>query len=335
DMAGYKPSKNLYKWQISTDGGNSWTEVSGSRYTVTKDLTGSTLKIKPANFDLDASNGIRFRAAVSADTSRPNFCNTVYTPALSLNVDKAHLNPPTIDLLGESDFCTTDCHVYPVYEAKLTPGYEVAWKQNGSGVLEWDGNDHKRGYTVHDGDKVIGVLYGNSACVNRMNISDTITVRFHRPVKVKAWADTMIRKNDAAMLHALATGGSGSISYKWTDASLVQNDTLAETLTKSLSSTRIFTVTASDSFSCAGTATVLVKVNDTCITDVALQGPESVCVNKTATFQGLVTGGGLFGPYQTTWTVNPPLLSSDGSAIVPNPNTARMEIADAQPGTYV
>ncbi|MDE5544422.1 MAG: hypothetical protein K2I83_03310, partial [Bacteroidales bacterium] len=74
DMAGYKPSSNLYKWQISTDGGNKWTDVSGSRYTVSKDRTGSTLKIKPANFDLDASNNIRFRAAVSADTSRPNFC---------------------------------------------------------------------------------------------------------------------------------------------------------------------------------------------------------------------------------------------------------------------
>ena len=167
-----------------------------------------------------------------------------------------------------------------------------------------------------------------------MNISDTITVRFHRPVKVKAWADTMIRKNDAAMLHALATEGTGRISYAWEDASEVVNSTLADTWTKSLAATRIFTVTATDSFSCSAKASVLVKVNDTCITDVKLQGPESVCVNETATFQGLVTGGGLFGPYQTSWTVNPPLLSSDGSVIVPNPNTARMDIADAQPGTY-
>ncbi|MDE7102364.1 MAG: hypothetical protein K2O37_06170, partial [Bacteroidales bacterium] len=334
DMAGYKPASNIYMWQISADGGNTWTEVSGSRYTMVQDRTGSTLKIKPAGFDLDASNNVRFRAAVMADTLRDELCNTVYTPALSLNVDTAHLNPPTLDILGEGDFCTTACHIYPTYEARVTPGYGVAWKQNGGGVLEWDGNDHKRSYTVHNGDKVIGVLYGNSVCVNRMNISDTITVRFHRPVKVKAWADTMIRKNDVAMLHALATEGTGSISYSWTDASLVADATLADTWTKPLASTRIFTVKATDSFSCEGKATVLVKVNDTCIVDVKLQGSESVCINETATFQGLVTGGRLFGPYQTAWTVNPPLLSNDGSIIVPNPNTASMSIADAQPGVY-
>ena len=221
NVYGFQPQTNQYTWQISTNNGADWTNLSaGTRYAMSQDRLGGELRIRNVSTDISAGTAV-FRCVVKATDSALAFCPAVISPDIELNVDIAARNLPSIQIVGQTDFCTNDAVLSTVYSVNITPGYEVAWKQNGSGVLEYDGNDHRRGYTVADGDKVIGVLYSGNTCIDRLQISDTLTVHFHPQPSLTAWTDTTIAYGDVAALHAKLMNGTGPVVYSWTPADKV------------------------------------------------------------------------------------------------------------------
>ncbi len=141
---------------------------------------------------------------------------------------------------------------------------------------------------------------------------------FEFPV-VDAGIDQAIPNGWTTQLTGSVTGGSGNVSYQWTPAEFLIDATILNPVTLSLTSTVVFTLTATDETSgCVSTDDVIVSVTGGALYVQATATPNVICAGENADLFAYTTGGG--GDYTYTWTSNPVGFTSNIPDPVVSPN---------------
>jgi hypothetical protein len=138
-----------------------------------------------------------------------------------------------------------------------------------------------------------------SGCSQWMNGTAVIT-NSAAPVVVSS-ADQVIPAGSAALLNAVAGGGSGNYSYQWLPAAFVVNPQSASTATVALNQSTVFTVQATDlqSGCLSNVDSSLVIVSGSVINVSILAQSSSVCYGSLFQLTALPEGG--TGTYSFIW----------------------------------
>ena len=132
-----------------------------------------------------------------------------------------------------------------------------------------------------------------------------------------------------------ATGGTPGYSYKWTPATGLTSDTIANPYAKGLNTTTLYILTVTDATGCSATDQVLITVNPSSLTASAGNGG-SYCAGSggSVTLDGQPTASGGTPVYTYTWS---PALGLSPDSMQPNPiaspvstTTYNLTVSDAR-----
>jgi gliding motility-associated-like protein len=133
---------------------------------------------------------------------------------------------------------------------------------------------------------------------NGCNGSDTVTVNVNPLPSLSASGGTTICNGQSATISATVTGGSGAISYTWSNSSSTANSQ-----TVSPSATTTYTVFATDSLGCTSAQQSITVTVNPLLSVTASASQPTVCAGGSSTLTAAATGGD--GNYTYTW--NPSL----------------------------
>lgn len=147
-------------------------------------------------------------------------------------------------------------------------------------------------------------VYGVNMC--GYGPSSSFPVYVMQPPNVNAGADQYISIGMVAFLNGSVIGGSGSYSYVWSPANLLQNANMQNTTSIPLASSTVFTLAVTDSLTgCTSTDNVQVYVaGGSPLSCMATANPVIICQDSCTTLQAMPSGGS--GSYTYTWTSVPP-----------------------------
>lgn len=149
-------------------------------------------------------------------------------------------------------------------------------------------------YPTLSGTGTFPVTYTYTAAGTGCTSSAIANVVVNTNPIVNAGTDTTILYNTDASLLGSATGGLGSYSWSWTPAASVLNPTAYGTMTSVLTSTQVFTLTASDiATGCMGSDQVIVNVSGSVLDVFATASPASICIGNSSVLNAFPTGGSL------------------------------------------
>lgn len=192
----------------------------------------------------------------------------------------------------------------------------VHWTSSGDGVFD-DPNILNPLYSPGANDLLAGSVVltitatGNTEC---NPVSDAMYLSFSPTVISNAGNDLTIPYNTSAQLNGSATGGFGSFTAFWEPASLFVDPTSFTPTTIPLTSTQVFTLTATNTQTgCSSSDQVVVTVTGGPLSVIASASPSSICLGGSSQLTALGSGGS--GVYTYTWTSDPPGFTST----LPNP----------------
>ncbi|MDE5703821.1 MAG: hypothetical protein K2H70_03240, partial [Bacteroidales bacterium] len=110
-------------------------------------------------------------------------------------------------------------------------------------------------------------------------------------------------------------------TFGWTPAAEVRHADQAETYTRAIKQSRVFTLTATNAYGCDTSADVTVRVLDSCLISLELVGPDGFCADSLVTYHAIVTGGLMPSDYRISWTADPAI-----NGIVDSVNTPIVQI---------
>ncbi|MDD3875925.1 MAG: T9SS type A sorting domain-containing protein [Bacteroidales bacterium] len=148
---------------------------------------------------------------------------------------------------------------------------------------------------------------GTNACGS--GTASTLAITVHNAPIANAGTSQTISSGATANLSGSATGGTGSYTYSWTPANLLQNANVQNPTTLALTSSQVFTLTVLDNTTgCSGVANVQIIVSGGSLSLSATANPTTVCQGAQVSLQALPSGGS--GAYTYNWSSNPLGFSS-------------------------
>lgn len=172
-------------------------------------------------------------------------------------------------------------------------GYPVGQNLNGTGSTLVFNNISLAG------EYSVTALHPAAQCSVNMEGNATVETAVS-PVALSS-PDITILKGQSTLLSGVASGGSGNYSYSWSPASLVENPSLQNTPTLSLSQTSLFLFTVTDiGTSCvSNTDSTWVFVSGGALMANILSTSTELCTGEPFTLSANVSGGS--GSYSIQW----------------------------------
>ena len=222
--------------------------------------------------------------------------------------------PTQVGLItGDNVVCKGDTIAYSV--ASIASALNYYW-QLPPGASIYSGN----------GTNTIVVNYSNSASSGNINVyasnfcgsgpvSNNLLVTVNLLPIANAGNDVILPQVSPTTLHGSASGGSGSYSYSWSPALLLDDYTSTDPTTIALNYSTIFTLSVTDNVTgCINTSQVQVIIAGGALAATASASPQIICEGNSTQLNALPQGG--TGNYQYTWTSNPPSIFAD---LIKNP----------------
>ncbi|MDE7101791.1 MAG: hypothetical protein K2O37_03245, partial [Bacteroidales bacterium] len=297
-------------WQISTDGGNTWSNIStGSDYKAEN----TSLLVRSAKASM---NNALYRMVFVPDATLDMSCDTLYSLPYELKVNAAG-RTLSAGLQDPGVICDDEATITFTLNGNFEEGDLYEWYVNDVAVGQGSASLTLNRARIAHGDQLKAVVKASAqACADNQEVVDTLTIKINPALTLRAWADTIINRNTQAALHADAQGGTAPFTYAWKQSAYTQDAASAHTFTTTLAATRLFEVEATDQAGCKATAQVRVSVTDTCIDGIVIAGDNQtktvfdLCQDSAITFDALVSGG-MPGGYTLSWTVSPTLPAAD------------------------
>ena len=147
--------------------------------------------------------------------------------------------------------------------------------------------------------------------------TDSVTVFVNGP-EANAGADQSVAYGTPATLNGSASAGSGSYTYLWEPASLLDDPTLPNPTTVLMESTTLFTLTVTDQAGgCQDADEALVTVTGGPLNVGPVASPSAICYGETSQLNAYAGGGSE--NYTYSWTSDPAGFISDLPEPVVNP----------------
>jgi len=157
-------------------------------------------------------------------------------------------------------------------------------------------------------------VVSNTGCEN----SVTLPVVIQQTPLAGAGPDKTIPYGTNTQLNGSASGGSGTHTYQWQPAALVDNPTILVPTTVLLASTTDYTLTVTDSGNgCQISDQATVSITGGPLSAGIQADPDQICIGGSTELNALPSGGS--GNYTYTWTSNPPGFSSGLEDVTVNP----------------
>jgi len=147
------------------------------------------------------------------------------------------------------------------------------------------------------------------------SVSSNVTVTVNPLPSVNAGTDQNIPFGTSTTLNATVTGTG--LSYSWEPASSLVNPLIVDPTTVNLTSTTVFTLTATTSAGCSASDQVTVTVSGTALGSSASATPSTVCAGTSVQLAANATGGS--GTYSYSWTSSPGTFTSPSANPMVNP----------------
>jgi len=148
--------------------------------------------------------------------------------------------------------------------------------------------------------------------------ADAVTITVVPPPAAFAGNDTTINYQTAATLHGSVVSGTGTYTYSWTPANLLEDANVQNPTTVSLSNSTIFTLYVADvTTGCVGTDQVIVlNIGGPLSVDVSAS-PDTICAGEAISLLAIPSGGS--GNYTYSWASVPFGFTSTDASAVDNP----------------
>ena len=146
---------------------------------------------------------------------------------------------------------------------------------------------------------------------------DSLYITVNPNPDVSAGPEKTIAEGTTATLQGSVAGGSGTYSYHWEPAALLNNPDILQPTTIPMMATTLFTLTVINTQTgCTGTDDVMITVTGGALGCYASASPASVCSGTQTQLLAQAFGGS--GTFTYAWTSNPPGFTSQ----LPNPTVA-------------
>lgn len=305
----------IYQWQVSTDGGTTFTDISGAN-TATLTVTGVTA----------ADNGNQYQVMVSTV-----FCPSITTvPAILTVAGPLSITTQPVDVAvcenGSATFNVT------ADNGGSTTGITYQWQvstDGGATFTDMAGETNSSltlsPVTNDMTTNSYHVVIANSPCPGTVTSND-VTVSINPSPVITATADAS-SVCSGADVHLTASGAGAGGSYTWTPGGLngdaVTVQPTVDPSNPGSPNTIAYTVTGVDANACSGTATVNVVANPLpVVTITASPSNTSLLPGQSTTLTATVNPAGT---YEYSWL-------KDGIAI--SATSSSLTVSNGQAGLY-
>jgi subtilisin-like proprotein convertase family protein len=281
-----------YKWQVSTNGGGTWTDIAGA--------TAATYAFTAVAGD----NGKQFRCIVSTSLCALTTTSNAAILTITTLSQGGTLNPASPNACAGPNSTTLT----------LTGaiGNIIQWESSINGGITWTVIANTTNtLTVPNITQTTQyrVLVQSSGCTSAY--SSTATINFVAagvgPISITTDNGTTLCAGDPTLLTAVGSSGPlTGMTYVWTPAAGL-NATNTNPVVAAPAATTTYTVVATNTSGCTGTAAITINVNQRPAV-TAQPANASICEGSTATFGVTATGTNITYQWQvstnggTTWT---------------------------------
>ncbi|MDE5743704.1 MAG: hypothetical protein K2H62_05050, partial [Bacteroidales bacterium] len=148
------------------------------------------------------------------------------------------------------------------------------------------------------------LTHATNRCISQLKAGDSVKLNIHSKPALTVCGDTAVFKHDSAFLYA-SVDGPQPHTFTWTPAANLYTANEGSTYTRPMTGSRVFRLTASNAYGCDTTAEVYVRVMDSCLESLRLEGPGQICADSLITYRAVVTGGLTPVDYTITWMSDP------------------------------
>ncbi|MES2388976.1 MAG: LamG-like jellyroll fold domain-containing protein, partial [Bacteroidota bacterium] len=260
-----------YKWQVSTDGGAVYTDLSAS--SVYSNVATNTLSISNA---IESMSGYKYRAAVTGT------CSTVYSNPAQLSITVSGAPAITISSSIGTSVCSGSFVSFTASTNLGGSSPSIDWKVNGSTV--YTGATYNN-FSLTNGDVVTAVLTSNSACASPTTATSnalTFTVSGAVVPSVSiSGTPSSVCTSTVVTFTATPTNGGTLPTYVWKKNG-TSVGTGATYSTASLLSSDVISVEMTSSFACASPAVATANTSLTVASNpsVSPAGTTTSCANS-------------------------------------------------------
>jgi gliding motility-associated-like protein len=238
---------------------------------------------------------------------------TTYTLSLSDGIDIISKSiqvttnelPTAFTLSGGGNYCPGD---FPdeisLSASQINIDYQLLLDEIPTEIIkQGSGFALNFGFRTEEGNYTVVATNTQTACVNDM--AGTVNVSLNEIPIADAGPDQIVFAGTNAVLQGTANSGSGSYSYSWTPANMVQNPDNQNTQTIILNKSNLFVLNVSDLQSMCpaveDSTFVYIKGGDLSVTTESTNS--SICEGEQISLLGLASGG--TGNFIYKWTSSP------------------------------
>ncbi|MCX6268433.1 MAG: right-handed parallel beta-helix repeat-containing protein [Bacteroidetes bacterium] len=229
-----------------------------------------------------------------------NTCGTGTPGSLPVTVSVFPAQP---SITGNAGPCQGSSQVYSVTNI---PGMTYTWAVPAGATITAGQGTSSLSVTLGTTGGTISATPSNSCGTGP---AATMSVTVNAPPAAHAGNDQTIGFGASVTLNGSATGGSGSYTWHWEPASFLVNPDVQNPVTVGLTSSQLFTLTATDASSgCAGSDQVLITVTGGTLALDVTASPNPSCAGSLVQLMAIAGGG--TGNYSFLWSSNPPGFNS-------------------------
>ncbi len=238
---------------------------------------------------------------------------TTYTLSLSDGTDVISKSiqiltkelPTAFTLSGGGYYCPGDFpNEISLSASQVNTGYELLLNEIPTGIVkQGNGFALNFGFRAEEGYYSVVATNTQTSCVN--NMAGSVNVNIYDAPIAHAGPDQIVFAGTNAVLQGSASSGSGSYTYSWTPANMVQNPDNQNTQTIILDNSNLFVLNVNDlQTMCPAIAdSVLVYIKGGDLSAKAESGNTSICEGEEISLLGLASGG--TGNFIYKWTSSP------------------------------
>ncbi len=216
-----------------------------------------------------------------------------------------------VNVVGGPLGITLDANALVICQGELVNLY--AYPDGGSGEYTYSWTSDPAGFTSTDQNPSD---YPDVTTTYYLEITDgftilntDITIQVNPKPLADAGVDQTINEGSTTVLDGNGTGGSGSFTYQWEPASLLEQNDVPNPQTLVLFTPTLFTLIIEDENGCSSDPdNVLINTEGPALAAFPLSDPSEMCAGGTVTVSANATGGG--GEYTYQWTSEPPGFNS-------------------------
>ena len=298
--ANYAITMNLLPSQPAITAGGPTTFCTGGSVTLTSSTGTSYLWSTGATTQ---SINVTTSGSYTVQVTNAAGCQSIASAATAVTVNALPVQP-TITASGPTTFCT---------------GGSVTLTSSAGTTYLWSTGATTQSINVSSSGSYTVRVTNAANCQSPLSAATTVTVNT-LPV-VNAGTDRTIPNGTSTTLNATVTGAS-PFTYSWTPASQLVNATIEDPTTVNLTSTTIFTLTATSTVTgCSNTDAITIGISGGALSSIPTATPGTICAG--ATVQLSAGAGGGSGTYTYSWTSIPAGFTSTAAnpTVTPAVNT--------------